>query len=167
MISSNILMNILIDASLWRLQIIQLQNTSEYLYTYSLSGQPSSGLKNNLVIFLLPEKWSKRQAFDSEGSNHFVFAENVSKRNLSTTVKAYANSQHLQANMWAHAPGHTVRNNQLAASHCFGFSSRSSTEWNTSRPFQESRNSKAWSSFDWQLLINIYTSYIYNNNNRY
>jgi hypothetical protein len=29
-------------ASLWRLQIIQLHNTSEYLYTYSLSGQPSS-----------------------------------------------------------------------------------------------------------------------------
>ena len=33
-----------IHASLWRLEIIQLHNTSEYLYTYSLSGQASSSL---------------------------------------------------------------------------------------------------------------------------
>ena len=31
-----------IHVSPWRLQIIQLHNTSEYLYNYSLSGQPSS-----------------------------------------------------------------------------------------------------------------------------
>ena len=31
-----------IHVSLWRLQIIQLHNTSEYVYTYSLSGQLSS-----------------------------------------------------------------------------------------------------------------------------
>ena len=37
---------------LWRLQIIQLHNTSEYLSTYSLSGQPSSSFRDHRLTCL-------------------------------------------------------------------------------------------------------------------
>ena len=43
-------------SSLWRLQIIQLHNTSEYVYTYSLSGQPSSSWHVDFEMCFAPQR---------------------------------------------------------------------------------------------------------------